>query len=118
MHETRQIERRVLSRGKGGVILNVESTKLLGNGTLGASSLQIGSQVAEVTKPLASEDDMVTSGMVVMIHNSGGIAKRFDSDSELKIRDMVKHGSGSEIVVERSGGSFTFETDVQTAGED
>jgi len=93
------------------------STKLKGNGTLGGSPLQIGTQVAEVTKPLASVDEMVAGGMMVIMHRSGGIAKRLDADSERRIRDIVKQNSGSEIVLERSGGSFTFEIDVKSEGE-
>ena len=101
----------------GDVIPNLGSTKLKGNGTIGGSPLQIGTQVAEVTKPLASVDEMVASGMMVIMHRSGGIAKRPDADSERKGRDIVEQASGSEIVLERSGGSFTFEIDVESAGE-
>ena len=79
--------------------------------------MQIGTQVADVTKPLASVDEMVAGGMMVIMHRSGGIAKRFDSDSERRIRDIVKQNSGREIVFERSGGSFTFEIDVKSEGE-
>ena len=53
---------------------------------------------------------------MVIMHRSGGIAKRLDLDSERKIRDIVKTASGSEIVFERSGGSFTFEMDVKSEG--
>ena len=47
--------------------------------------MQVGTQVAEVTKPLASVDEMVSSGMMVIMHRSGGIAKRLDADSERRI---------------------------------
>ena len=115
-----------LDRSKGGsfrvangdVIPNLGSTKLKGSGAIGGSPLQIGTQVAEVTKPLASVDEMVASGMMVIMHRSGGIAKRLDADSERRIRDIVKQVSGSEIVLERSGGSFTFEIDVKSEEED
>ena len=79
--------------------------------------MQIGTQMAEVTKPLALVDEMVASDMMVIMHRSGGNAKRLDSDSERKIRDIVKHANGSEIVLERSGGSFPFEIDVKSGGE-
>ena len=36
-----------------------------------------------------------------------------DSDTERKIRDLVKDCRGGEIVLGRSGGSFTFEIDVK-----
>ena len=54
---------------------------------------------------------------MVIMHRSGGIAKRLDSDTERKIRDLVKNCKGSEIVLERSGGSFTFEIDVKAENE-
>ena len=78
--------------------------------------MQIGTQVAEVTKPIASVDEMVSSGMMVIMHRSGGIAKRLDSDTERKIRDLVKGTQGNEVVLERAGGSFTREIDVNSDG--
>ena len=60
---------------------------------------------------------MVMSGMMVIMHRTGGICKRLDTDTVRKIRDLAKNCTGSEIVVERSGGSFTFEIDVQSEGE-
>jgi hypothetical protein len=60
---------------------------------------------------------MVASGMMVVMHRSGGIVKRLDSESEKKVRDIFRQVGGSEIVLERSGGSFTFEIDVKSEGE-
>ena len=111
-----------LDKSKGGsfrvasgeVIPNLGSTKLTGKGTLNQSSIQINTQVAEITKPLASVDEMVTSGMMVIMHKTGGIAKRLDLETERKIRDLVKGGRGNEVILERAGGAFTFETDVKS----
>ena len=85
---------------------------------LGDATPQVGTQVAEITKPLASVDRMVASGMMVIMHRSGAIAKRLGSDTERKIRDLVKSCKGSEIVFERSGGSFAFEIGVKSEGKD
>jgi len=101
----------------GAVIPNLGSTKLKGTGTLGGSPIQVGTQVAEVTKPLASCDEMVNGGMMVIMHRSGDIAKRLDADSERRIRDIVKAAGGSEIILERARGSFTFEMDVKSDDE-
>ena len=76
--------------------------------------MKIGTQVAEITKPLASVDEMVTNGMMVIMHRTGGIAKRLDIETERKIRDLVKSTQGNEVVLERAGGSFTFEIDVKS----
>ena len=100
----------------GEVLPNLGSTKLKGVGTLSGSPMTIGTQVAEITKPLASVDEMVTNGMMVIMHRSGGIAKRLDIETERKIRDLVKGTQGSEVVLERAGGSFTFEIDVKSEG--
>ena len=110
-----------LDKSKGGsfrvasgeILPNLGQTKLKGKGTLSGSPMEIGTQVAEITKPLASVDEMVNSGMMVIMHKTGGIAKRLDLEVERKIRDLVKGGGGSEVILERAGGSFTFEIDVK-----
>ena len=84
---------------------------------MSGSLTKIVTQVAEITKPLASVDEMVTSGMMVIMHKTGGIAKRLDREIERKIRDLVKNSQGSEVIFERAGGSFTFEIDVKSEDE-
>jgi hypothetical protein len=100
----------------GEVLPNLGSAKLEGVGTLSGSPMRIGTQVAEITKPLASVDEMVANGMMVIMHRTGGIAKRLDIETERKIRDLVKGNQGHEVVLERAGGSFTFEMDVKSEG--
>ena len=100
----------------GEVLPNLGSTKLEGGGTLSGSPMKIGTPVAETTEPLASVDEMVNSSMLVIMHRSGGIAERLDTDTERKIRDLVKGTQGVEVVLERAGGSFTFEIDVKSDG--
>ena len=39
-------------------------------------------------------------------------------ETDRKIRDLVKGGKGNEVVLEREGGSFTFEIDVKSEGEE
>ena len=63
---------------------------------------------------MASVDEMVANGMMVIMHRTGGIAKRLDIETERKIRDLVKGTQGNEVVLERAGGSFTFEIDVKS----
>ena len=98
----------------GEILPNLGSTKLKGTGTLNGSPIHINTQVAEITKPLASVDEMVSGGMMVIMHRTGGIAKRLDIDTERKIRDLVKGSGGHEVVLERAGGAFTFEIDVKS----
>ena len=100
----------------GEVLPNLSSTKLKGVGTLSGSPMTIWTQVAEITKPLAPIDEMLANGMMVIMHRSGGIAKRLDIETERKIRDIVEGAQGNEVVLERAGGSFTFEIDVKSHG--
>ena len=89
----------------GDVIPNLGRTQLKGTGNLGSSPLQVGTHVAEIKKPLASVDQIVSSGMMLIMHRSRGIAKRMDSDTERKIRDLFKscnttvnlHSKGQEV---------------------
>ena len=53
-----------------------------------------------MTKPLASVDEMVNSGMMVIMNKKGGIAKRVDLEIERTIRDLAKRAGGSEVIVE------------------
>ena len=98
----------------GEVLPNLGSTKLRGTRAVSGSPLQIGTQVGEITKPLASIDEMVSNGMKVSMHTTGGVAKRLDLEVERQIRDLVKGGKGSEVILERAGGSFTFGIDVKS----
>ena len=68
----------------GEVLPNLGSTKLKGIGTGTGSPMTIGAQVAEISKPHASVDEMVSSGMMVVMRQAGGIAKRLGLDVERK----------------------------------
>ena len=74
----------------GEVLPNLGTTKLKVVGTLSGIPTTIGTKDGEITKPLASVDEMVTNGMMVIMHWSGRIAKRLDIETERKIRDFVK----------------------------
>ena len=41
---------------------------------------------------------------------------QLDTETERTIRDLVKGTQGSEVVLERSGGSFTSEVNVKSNG--
>ena len=43
--------------------------------------MKIGTRVAEIAKPV---DEMVSSGMMVIMHRTGGIAKRLSVDTDRK----------------------------------
>lgn len=53
---------------------------------------------------------------MVIMHRSGGIGKRLDIETERKTRDLVKGIQGSDVVLQRAGGSFAFEINVKSDG--
>ena len=96
----------------GEVLRNVCSTKLKGTASINERPTQINTQVAEITKPFRSVDEMVSNGMVVAMYRNAGTAKRVDIDAERKVR--VKGTGGHEVVLERAGGVFSFVDDVKS----
>ena len=75
---------------------NYGRTNPNGKGTHSGGLVEIGTQVAEITKPLASVDEAMDSGTMVVMHNSKGIAKRLDMETERRIRDLAKDEEGSK----------------------
>ena len=55
---------------------------------------------------------------MVIMHRSGGIAKRRDSHSERRTRGVAKQASGIEYVLERSSVSITFEIVGKSEGDE
>ena len=64
----------------GDVLPNLGSIKLKGVGTLSGSPVEIGPQVAAITKPFAFMDEMVSSVMTVSMHKRGAIPRSADED--------------------------------------
>ena len=56
--------------------------------------------------------------MTVIMDRLGGIAKRLESDTNRKTRDLVKGCKGSETVFEGSGGLSTVAIDVKAESEE
>ena len=72
--------------------------------------------MADVTKPLAAATEAVDGGRTIILHRTGGIVKKLSPESEKKIRDIIKAETGPEVILERRGGAFTFDIDVQSDG--
>ena len=54
----------------------------------------IGTQLVEITKPPAILDEMVNSGVMVIMCKTGGIARRLDAEVARETKDLVKGGGG------------------------
>ena len=102
----------------GNVIPNSGGSSINGVGAINAQPTKFGTQVADVTKPLAAATEAVDSGRTIILHRTGGIVKKLSSESEKKIRDIIKAENGPEVILERRGGAFTFDIDVQSDGAD
>ena len=102
----------------GQVIPNLGTVKIEGQGAINQHRMRMKSQVAEVTKPLAAANEMVESGNMIVLHRTGGIAKKLTHSDEEKIRDIIKAAEGPELVLQRAGGSFTFDVDVKSDEEE
>ena len=100
----------------GNVIPNLGEAEIKGLGAVNSHPTQFSTQVADVTKPLAAATEAVDGGRTIILHRTGGIVKKLSLESEKKIRDIIKSEEGPEVILERRGGAFTFDTDVQTDG--
>ena len=101
----------------GTLINNLGETKIKGTGTVSGSQVEITSQVADVTKPLASATEMADQGNLVVLHKTGGIVKKLDPETVKQIRDIIKKQPGPELILERRGGTFMLDVDVKSEGE-
>ena len=98
----------------GNVITNLGDSVISGLGAINAHPTKIGTQVADVTKPLAAATEAVDGGRTIILHRTGGIVKKLSPESEKMIRDIIKAEKGPEVILERRGGAFTFDIDVQS----
>ena len=101
----------------GTLIDNLGETKIKGTGVANGNQVEITSQVADVTKPLASATEMTDHGNLVVLHKTGGIVKKLSEKTVKEIRDVIKAEEGPELILERRGGAFVFDVDVKSEEE-
>ena len=85
-----------------------------GLGALNNHPQKFGTQVPDVTKPLADATEAVDGGRTIILHRTGGIVKKLSHESVEKIQDIIKAEEGPKIILERRGGAFTFDIDVKS----
>ena len=98
----------------GHLIPNLGETELRGSGAINSHPMKLRTQVAEVTKPLAAAAEYVDAGKTIILHRTRGIIKKLSHQAEKAIRDIVKADEGPETILERRGGAFTFDIDVNS----
>ena len=101
----------------GKVIPNLGSTVVGGKIARNGNQVKFTAQVADVTKPLASVDEMVGAGNLVVLHKDGGVAKKLSKEAETRIAAIIRGEGGPEIALQRKGGTFVFDIDVESSGD-
>ena len=71
----------------GNVIPNLGESSTNGLGTVNAHPTKFGTQVADVTKPLAAATEAVDGGRTIILHRTGGIVKKPSHESEIVMVD-------------------------------
>ena len=87
-----------LGMASGNVIPNLGEADIKGLGSVNSHPQKFGTQVADVTKPLAAATEAVGGGRTIILHRTGGIVKKSSHESEKKIRDIIKAEEGPNAV--------------------
>ena len=89
--------------------------KLEGEASNG-NPIEIKTQIADVTKPLAATSEMVDGGNLVVIHKQGGITQTMSQEAPAKVLKIIREEKGPEVPVVRRGDTFLFEVDLMDQG--
>ena len=95
----------------GHLIPNLGETEV--KGSVSGQKIAFKSQVASITKPLASTNEMVDGGNVIIMHKEGGMIKRVSASTEKEILDYIQRIAGESIPVTRRGGAFVIDVEVK-----
>ena len=70
-------------------------------------------QVAKVSKPLASTAEMVDAGNLVIMHKEGGVIKQMNADQAHQVMTMIQRIPGPCVPITRRANVFNVEIDVK-----
>ena len=90
------------------------------NGSVSGQSIAFESQAANITKPLASTNEMVDGGDLIIMHKLGGMIKRVSASIESDILSYIKTIEAEIIPSTRRGRASVLdvvEKDKQGSGE-
>ena len=71
------------------------------------------SQVASIVKPLASANEMVDAGNLILLHREGGAIKKLTPEDMSKILKIIRDAPGATVPIRRQAGSFNVEIDIK-----
>ena len=69
-------------------------------------------QVADITKPLASANEIVDANNIILLAKEGGIVKKLSEDERRAVNEILKKSTGPMTPIIRRGGAFIMEIDV------
>ena len=97
----------------GQEILNLGETTIIGTNPINGGKMKFNSQVANIVKPLASANEMVDAGNLIIMHKDGGAIKKLSSEDMAKIIKLIHDTPGAEVPIKRQAGSFNVDVDVK-----
>jgi hypothetical protein len=97
----------------GQEIPNLGQTTIIGNNPVSGSSMKFKSQVANIVKPLASANEMVDAGNLIIMHREGGTIKKLSEEDMAKVLKIIHDAPGAEVPIKRHAGSFNVEVDIK-----
>ena len=75
--------------------------------------MKFNSQVATIVKPLASANEMVDAGNLIIMHKEGGCIKKLSTEDMSKILKIIHATPGAEVPIKRQAGSFNIDGDIK-----
>ena len=82
-------------------------------GPAGGHRTALNSQVANITKPLASTSEMAHGTNLIIMHNLGCMIKRVNASTESDILNYIKNIEGEIIPATRRGGASVTDVEVE-----
>jgi hypothetical protein len=103
---------RMFRSASGNEIPNQGETTIQGGGENGGA-LKVVAQVADITKPLASANEIVDAGNLVVMVKDEGLIKSLSPEDAKRVMDLIKSVKGTEIPMKRDAGAFKIAIDVK-----
>ena len=79
--------------------------------------MNIGSQVADVTRPLACPNDMVDTDHICLLTKTGGAVKHLSTEDLNKIMEIINKAPGAMVPIIRNGRSHVIQIVVPKEGK-
>ena len=79
----------------------------------GGGKLNITAQVADVTKPLALADEVVSADTWIILNKKGGAMAKFGEEGPKELRKILERSKGNIVPIHRRNGTLTMEISVK-----